>query len=233
MRTESSPSYHGRRSLQDPEFPWLAEEDVTVYFAKLEKEQQKLKTMGIKWDDTQKVTQAVDEMYASGIFDKKTLMEWEEYAEADKDWKQCSDVFKDYYRKEKRFGGTQSKGLEQAANLEVVPDEELEVMEKNHNNEHLNAFQETSASMITLAAAMAVAKKESKKQINKIKSKIDHPATLVEKLLSKKSEQRNENNPEKRPSNCDKCKKRHPKGLCWEDKENAADRPRYWKSAKK
>ena len=44
---------------------------MTVYFAKLEKEQQKMTTMGIKWDDTQKVTQAVDEMYASGIFEKK------------------------------------------------------------------------------------------------------------------------------------------------------------------
>ena len=54
-----------------------------MYFAKLEKEQQKLTTMGIVWDDTQKVTQAVDKMYASGIFDKKTLMEWEEYNKVD------------------------------------------------------------------------------------------------------------------------------------------------------
>ena len=72
--------------------------------------------MGIKWDDTQKVTQAVDEMYSSGIFDKKCLMEWEEYAEVDKDWKQCKDFFKSYYKKEKRFGGTQAKRFEQAAN---------------------------------------------------------------------------------------------------------------------
>ena len=88
-----------KKQIKNTEFPWLAEEDVTVYFAKLEKEQQKLKTMGIKWDDTQKVTQAVDEMYASGIFDKKTLMEWEEYAEADKDWNQCKDFFKEFYKK--------------------------------------------------------------------------------------------------------------------------------------
>ena len=67
-------------------------------------------------------------MYASGIFDKKTLMEWEEYNEVNKDWKQCTDFFKDYYNKENRFGGTQTKGFNQAANLEVVHDEELEVM---------------------------------------------------------------------------------------------------------
>ena len=105
----------------------------------------------------------------------------------------------------------------------------MEEMENEHNDDHLNAFQATSASMITLAAGMAVAKKESEEQIKKLTSKIDHLATLVEKLLSKKSEQRNEN----KPSKCDKFKKRHPKGLCWEDEENAADRPRYWKSAKK
>lgn len=212
-----------KKQIKNTEFPWLAEEDVTVYFAKLEKEQQKLKTMGIKWDDTQKVTQAVDEMYASGIFDKKTLMEWEEYAEADKDWNQCKDFFKEFYKKEKRFGGTQAKGFEQAANLEIVHEEEMEEMD---NDDHLNAFQATTASMITLAAGMAVAKKESEEQIKKLTSKIDHLAALVEKLVSK---QRNEI----KIANCDKCKKRHPKGMCWEDEENAADRPRYWKSAKK
>ena len=67
--------------------------------------------------------------------------------------------------------------------MEVVHDDELEVMENNHKNEHLNDFQETSTSMITLAAAMAVPKKESEEQINKLTSKIDHLATLVEKLL--------------------------------------------------
>ena len=97
--------------IKNTEFPWLADEDVTVYFAKLEKEQQKLTTMGIVWDDTQKVTQVVDKIYASGIFDKKTLMEWEDYNKVDKDWKQCTDFFKDYYKKEKRFGRTQSKGF--------------------------------------------------------------------------------------------------------------------------
>ena len=117
--------------------------------------------------------------------------------------------------------------------MEIVHEEELEEMEQNHNKDHLNAFQATSASMISLAAGMAVAKKESEEQIKKLTSKIDHLATLVEKLLSKKSESTNENNPNKRPSNCEKCKRRHPVGMCWEDEENAAERPRGWKSTKK
>ena len=106
-------------------------------------------------------------------------------------------------------------------------------MNNNHNNEQINAFQETSASMITLASAMAVAKKESEEQINKLTSKIDHLATLVEKLLSKKIAQEKENNPDKRISNCDKCDKRHGKGMCREEETNAANSPHYWKPTKK
>ena len=48
-----------------------------MYFSKLEKEQVKLKPMKINWDDTQKVLQAVKEMYNSNIFEELQLMEWE------------------------------------------------------------------------------------------------------------------------------------------------------------
>lgn len=123
-----------KMQIKNTELPWLADEDVIVYFTKLDKEQQKLTVMGIKWDDTQKVTQAVDEMYSSGIFDKKCLMEWEEYNEVDKNWKECKDFFKSYYKKEKRFGGTQAKTFEQAANLELVHEEELEEMENKRKH---------------------------------------------------------------------------------------------------
>ena len=58
-----------KKQINNTEFPWLADEDVTVYFAKLEKEKMKLKAMKITWDNTQKVTQAVEEMYNSNIFD--------------------------------------------------------------------------------------------------------------------------------------------------------------------
>ena len=73
-----------KKLIKNTEFPWLAEEDVPVYFAKHEKEQVKLKAMGINWDDTQKVTQAVEEMYNIHIFDEIQLMEWEDKAETDK-----------------------------------------------------------------------------------------------------------------------------------------------------
>ena len=40
--------------------------------------------MDVNWDDTQKVTQAVDKIYNSDIFDEQQLMEWEEKVETDK-----------------------------------------------------------------------------------------------------------------------------------------------------
>ena len=64
-----------RAKLKETEFPWLAEEYVSIYFSKLDKQQERLKKMTIKWDDTQKITQAVDEMYNSSLFDKKQVME--------------------------------------------------------------------------------------------------------------------------------------------------------------
>ena len=59
-----------RAKLKETEFPWLAEEEVSIYFSKLDKEQERLKKISIKWDTTQKVTQAVDEMYNISLFDK-------------------------------------------------------------------------------------------------------------------------------------------------------------------
>ena len=63
-----------RAKLKETLFPWLAEEDVSIYFSKLDKEEKHLKKMAIKWDDTKKVTHAVEEMYNRSLFDKKHMM---------------------------------------------------------------------------------------------------------------------------------------------------------------
>ena len=59
-------------------FSWLAEGDVSIYFSKLDKEQERLKKMAIKWDDNQKVTQAMQKIYNSSFFNQKHIMEWED-----------------------------------------------------------------------------------------------------------------------------------------------------------
>ena len=52
--------------------------------------------MAIKWDDTQNVTQAVDEMYNSIMFDKKQMMEQEYNENVNKTWGECEMLFKKY-----------------------------------------------------------------------------------------------------------------------------------------
>ena len=149
-----------KKLIKNTEFPWLAEEDVTVYFAKLEKEQVKLKAMGIDWDDTQKVTQAVEEMYNIHIFDEIQLMEWEDKAETEKMWETCKKCFKDYYQAKKRFGSTQTTnhGFNSAVNLNEVKDDEMEIMERSHDSEQINAMANTTNLMVELYAQLAVAK---------------------------------------------------------------------------
>ena len=92
-----------KKQIKNTEFLWLADEDITVYFTKLEKEQLKLKAMKITWDDTQKVTQAVEEMYNSNIFDEIQLMEWENKDDIDKTWTNCKQFFKENYKTKKTF----------------------------------------------------------------------------------------------------------------------------------
>ena len=220
-----------KKQIKNTEFLWLADEEVTVYFSKLEKEQVKLKAMKITWDDTQKVTQAVEEMYNSNIFDELQLMEWENKDDIDKTWTNRKHLFKESYKTKKRFGSTQPTVYESAANLNEVHKEEMKIMESNHNSEQINTFQETSQSMVELCAALEVAKAEQEEHIAKHTTKIDLVTNLVEKLLSHKPTPATTTT-NKKYIDCDKCDKRHKKGMCWEDEKNAANRPRNWKSVK-
>ena len=68
-----------------------------MYFAKLEKEQAKLKNRYTIWYDTQKVTLAVDEMYNSDMFDPQKLMEWGDKVKTIKTWNNFKAFFKKYY----------------------------------------------------------------------------------------------------------------------------------------
>ena len=64
-----------QEKLKNTEFPWISDKDVAIYFSKIKKDQAKLKKMDVIWDNTQKVTQAVDEVYNIDMFDEKQLME--------------------------------------------------------------------------------------------------------------------------------------------------------------
>ena len=72
-------------------------------------------------------------MYNSNIFDKIQLMERENKDDIDKSWKICKQFFKERYKTKKRFGSTQPTGFELAENLNGVHEEEMKIMESNHN----------------------------------------------------------------------------------------------------
>ena len=51
--------------MKETEFPWNPDEKIAVYFTKLHKKKERFEKIGISWDDTQKVTLEVDEIYTS------------------------------------------------------------------------------------------------------------------------------------------------------------------------
>ena len=68
------------------DLPWDPEEDIAVYFIKLHKEQERLKIVRINWNDLQKVTQSVDEMYLSRLFGEDKISNWKGKADGDNTW---------------------------------------------------------------------------------------------------------------------------------------------------
>ena len=87
-----------------------------------------MEAIKITWDDTQKVTQEVEEMYNSNIFDKLQLMEWENKDDSNNTWTDCRQFFKERYQTKKQFGRTHPTGFESAANLNEVHEKEMKIM---------------------------------------------------------------------------------------------------------
>ena len=175
-------------------------------------------------DDTRKVTQAVEEIYNIHIFDKIQLMEWEDKAETDKTCETCNIFFNNYYQAKKRFGITQktNHGFEKVANLNEVKIDEIEIMERSHNSEQINAMANTTSSMIYLCAQLTVAKAEKGAKIAQLNTKIYWLTKPVEKITTPTP---TTTKTTRKIGHCIKCKKRHEIGMCWEDEKNAARRP--------
>ena len=98
--------------------------------------------------------------------------------------------------------------------MNEVHKEEMENRESKHNSEHINAFQETSQSMVDRCAALAVAKAEQGHQTAKLTTKIDQLTKLVEKLFSSKPTPATTTTT-KKYMDYKKCDKHHEKRMCW------------------
>ena len=133
--------------------------------------------MEIKWDDTQKFTQDIDEMYNSSLFDEKHMMEWEYKDDVNKTWGACKMFFKKYYELKKLYSNENSGRMVFKSAVNVADKSEIESDElKNHLNglsnatkahkEQTNQMATTKKSMIELCQQMKEAKIQQGKQIS-------------------------------------------------------------------
>ena len=76
--------------LRDTLIPWDQNDDVATYFVKLEKlDEELLNEFNIVWPESQKLNQAVNEMYESNQFTQDNVMGWEDKQEIQKTWVNC------------------------------------------------------------------------------------------------------------------------------------------------
>ena len=97
--------------------------------------------MDIKWDDTLKVTQVVDELYNSSLFNEKQMMEWEDKNDINKTWGACKIFFKKYYKLKKRYSNARPvmMSFESAANVA----DKIE-MERDELKNYLDGLSDTT-----------------------------------------------------------------------------------------
>ena len=190
----------------------------------MDKEQESLKKMEIKWDKTQKFTQAVDEMYNSSMFDEKQMMEWEYKNDVKKTWVACKMFFKKYYKLKKCYSNAKPgrMGFESAANVadkSKIESDEL----KNYlgglsnstraDKEKMNQMASINESVVELCQQLIEAKIQQGKQISYFILQVAKLTTLLTEKSTKPSG--SERTAASRYEKCDKCKKFHKKGMCW------------------
>ena len=100
--------------------------------------------MDVIWDDTQKVTQTVNERYNSDMFDEQQLMDWEDKTETKKTWTNCKTFFKKYYQLKKRYINVRPEkyGFKSAANVNIQAHtnkyEDIDYLERLHSLGQIN-----------------------------------------------------------------------------------------------
>jgi len=72
-----SPTWKNDTKLAETRLLWDLNDDITTYFAKLEKIEDELDELHIEWPTSIKITKAVNQMYTSNQFKKQGTREWE------------------------------------------------------------------------------------------------------------------------------------------------------------
>ena len=144
--------------------------------------------MDVIWDDTQKSTQAVDEMYNSDMFNEQQLMEWEEKTETDKTCTNCKTFFKKFYQLKKRYSNARpgKHWSESAVNVSEWEHtnnyEAIEYLERPHDSEQINQMATATNTMVEICQQLTEAKVEQGNQITILITKMDELTKMVEKL---------------------------------------------------
>ena len=159
--------------LAETRLPWDLNDDITTYFARLDKMEEELDELDIEWPTSIKITQAVNQMYASNQFEKREYREWEKKPREDKTWVHCQAFFTGLFNDNKRFGDAAGNkhGFESAANVD----------EKNKDETIINI----NADIVNNIREVAIAATADKEHIQQM-------TTTNEDLLKIVKEQQNQ-----------------------------------------
>ena len=113
---------------------WNQDDDIETYFVKADKlEEELLLDYGITWPTSMKITQVIDQMYASNVFSEDDMMDWEDKDDDEKTWIHLQSYFKRKWTKKRRYRGDTPKDHGFAANVE---ERENDAMDRLGTNLH-------------------------------------------------------------------------------------------------
>ena len=153
--------------------------------------------------------------------------------------------FKKYYELKKRFSNARPgrMGFKSAENVSDRIEMESDEL-KNHLNGlsvatradkgQLNRMASTKEDMVELCHHLTEAKIQQGKKITDLILQVEKLTKLLtEKITKPSGSERSKCTAARRYEKCDKCKKVHKKGICWEDEASKAILPANWKSTLK
>ena len=125
--------------------------------------------MAIKWDETQNITQAVDKIYNSSLFDEKQMMSWEDKYDVNKTWGACKMFLKRYYELKKRYSNAKPGRIGFKSAVNVADKSKIVINElKNFldglsdstraDKEQMNQMTSTNKAMVELCQNLTEAK---------------------------------------------------------------------------
>ena len=111
---------------------WSQDDNIDTYFIKADKLEEELSLdYDITWPTSMKITQVINQMYASNVFSEDDMMDWEDKAENEKTWIHLQAYFKQKWTKKRRYHGDKPKDHGFAGNVEEEKDDDMDRLGTN------------------------------------------------------------------------------------------------------